>query len=72
MAFIFQRTDSYAIDHSFSLNYLLKPSSHNDMMCCKALEVLRLVINLIKEFIQNNSVKTMYYALVKQILELNH
>jgi len=47
----------------------LNPSSHIDMICCKALKTLGFVMRVTKEFSLNNTVKTLYCALVRPILE---
>jgi len=47
----------------------MEPNSHIDMICCKTLKRLGFVIRLTKEFSLNNTVNTMYCALVRPILE---
>jgi hypothetical protein len=59
----------YIMDLGFELNYNLDPTAHIDYVCCKALKTLGLVIRLIKDFRLESSLKALFCALVRPILE---
>lgn len=65
-----QREDNYVIDLGFKFSNSLDSNFHIDkMMCCKASKTFGFVMRPIKEFSQINTVKTLYCALVRPILE---
>ena len=63
------RTMDYVMDLGFKLSCNFDPTAHIEYVCCKALKTLGLVIRLIKDFRLESSLKTLFCALVRPILE---
>lgn len=63
------RTIDYVMDLGFKLGCNLDPTAHIEYVCCKALKTLGLIIRLIKDFRLVSSLKTLFCALVRPILE---
>ncbi|KAL4126471.1 hypothetical protein QTP88_010693 [Uroleucon formosanum] len=63
------RTMDYVMDLGFKLSCNLDPTTHIEYVCCKALKTFGLVIRLIKNFRLVSSLKTLFSALVRPILE---
>ena len=63
------RNMNYVMDLGFKLTSNLDPTAHIEHVCCKALKTLGLVIRLIKDFRLESSLKTLFCALVRPILE---
>jgi len=57
------------MDLGFKLSYNLDPSAHIGYVCCKALKTLGLVMQLAKDFRLESSLKILFCALVRPILE---
>ena len=64
--------DNYVIDLGFKFSSSLDSSFYIDMICCKVLKTLGFVMRLTKEFFLNNTVKTLYCALVDPIWSTAH
>jgi hypothetical protein len=57
------------MDLGLKLSCNLDPSAHIEYMCCKALKTLGLVMRLTKDLRLKSSLKTLFCALVRPILE---
>lgn len=57
------------MDLGFKLSRKLDPGLHIEMVCCKALRVLGIIMRLAKDFKLIVSVKVVYCSLVRPILE---
>ncbi|XP_025192863.1 uncharacterized protein LOC112592916 [Melanaphis sacchari] len=63
------RVSDYVTDLGFKLSCYLDPSYHINYVCCKAFKSLGFVMRLSKDFQFDISIKTLYCALVRPILE---
>lgn len=63
------RAMDYVMDLGFKLSYNFDSTAHIEYMCCKALKTFGLVIRLIMDFRLELSLKTLFCALVRPILE---
>jgi hypothetical protein len=63
------RCDGFVMDLGFKLSSKLDPGLHIEMVCCKALRVLGIIMRMSMDFKLTSSVKVLYCSLVRPILE---
>lgn len=62
-------SDSWVLDLGFMLSSRLGPGSHIEYICCKVYWTLGFILRLYRDLRLSLSIKLLYYALVRPILE---
>uniref|UniRef100_A0A2S2PX07 RNA-directed DNA polymerase from mobile element jockey n=1 Tax=Sipha flava TaxID=143950 RepID=A0A2S2PX07_9HEMI len=66
---IIERVFDSILDLGFKLSSNLNPSEHISMICCKSLKTLGFILRFSKDLKLSRSLKSLYCALVRPILE---